>query len=123
MYANLPDLDQGRALGDVPMGPDYRFPCSDGYAYTSPVGVYRPNAFGLYDMFGNIWEWVADCTNTGYQGAPSDGSTWLAGDCDAHPSRGGSYGNAVFSAYAGIRAPRDSEYRGHSWGFRIARID
>jgi sulfatase modifying factor 1 len=123
LYANLPDLDQGRAMGDVPMGPDYRFQCSDGYAYTSPVGIYRPNGFGLYDMFGNIWEWVADCWNSNYQGAPTDGSTWLAGDCDGHPSRGGSFGNAVFSAFAGVRVQRDADYRGHSWGFRVARVD
>jgi formylglycine-generating enzyme required for sulfatase activity len=123
LYANLPDLDQGRAMGDVPMTPKYRFQCSDGYAYTSPVGHYRPNPWGLYDMFGNIWEWTADCLNMNYQGAPRDGSTWTAGDCDAHPSRGGSYGNAAFSAFAGIRAPRDSDYRGHSWGFRLVRLD
>jgi len=122
-YANLPDWDQGRAMGEVPMGPDYRFQCSDGYAYTSPVGTYRPNAFGLYDMFGNIWEWVADCWNPNYEGAPTDGSTWLAGDCDGHPSRGGSYGNAVFAAYAGIRVQRDADYQGHSWGFRVVRLD
>jgi formylglycine-generating enzyme required for sulfatase activity len=123
LYANLPDQEQGRAMGDVPMGPDYRFQCSDGYAYTSPVGAYKPNAFGLYDMLGNIWEWVGDCWSENYNGAPADGSTWTAGDCDAHPSRGGSYGNAVFSAFVGMRAPRDADYRGHSWGFRVARTD
>jgi formylglycine-generating enzyme required for sulfatase activity len=123
LYANEPDLDQGRAMGDVPMGPKYRFQCSDGYAYTSPVGHYRPNAFGLYDMQGNIWEWTADCLNATYQGAPADGSTWTTGDCDAHPSRGGSYGNAAFSSFIGIRAPRDADYRGHSWGFRVVRLD
>jgi formylglycine-generating enzyme required for sulfatase activity len=123
LYANEPDLDQAKALGDVPSGPDYRFQCHDGYAWTSPVGVYRPNAFGLYDMLGNIWEWTADCSNPNYEGAPTDGSAWMTGDCDGHATRGGSYGNAVFSAYAGIRAPRDGDYRGHSFGFRVARVD
>jgi formylglycine-generating enzyme len=123
LYSNQPDLDQARALPGIPSGPEYRFQCSDGYAYTSPVGTYRPNPFGLYDMFGNIWEYTADCWNDNYQGAPADGSTWMMGDCDAHPSRGGSFGNAVFSTYAGVRVVRDADYHGHSWGFRVARND
>jgi formylglycine-generating enzyme len=123
IYSNQPDLDQGRAMGDVPMGPDYRFQCNDGYAWTSPVDAYRPNAWGLHDMQGNIWEWTADCWNASYQGAPADGSTWLTGDCDSRSSRGGSYGNAAFSSYVAIRAPRHGSFVGHSWGFRVVRAD
>jgi len=121
-YSNQPDLDQAKAL-NAPSGPDYRFQCSDGYAFTSPVGNYKPNAWGLYDMQGNIWEWTADCWNDNYSGAPVDGSTWTAGDCDARSSRGGSYGNAVFSTYVAVRAPRHASYVGHSWGFRVVRMD
>ena len=122
-YSNQPDLEQGRAMGDAPMGPAYRFQCSDGYAWTSPVGSFKPNPWGLYDMQGNIWEWAADCWNENFTGAPTDGSTWMTGDCDARPSRGGSFGNAAHSAYAGVRAPRHMGYNGHSWGFRVVRND
>jgi formylglycine-generating enzyme len=119
-YSNQPDLEQARVM-KAPSGPKYRFQCSDGYAFTSPVGSFKPNPWGLYDMQGNIWEWTADCWNDNYEGAPADGSTWMTGDCDARPSRGGSYGNAVHSAYAGVRAPRHSSYNGHTWGFRVVR--
>jgi sulfatase modifying factor 1 len=122
-YSNQPDLEQGRAMGNVPMGPAYRFQCSDGYAWTSPVGSFKPNPWGLYDMQGNIWEWAADCWNENFKGAPTDGSTWTTGDCDARSSRGGSFGNAAHSAYAGVRAPRHAGYNGHSWGFRVVRND
>jgi len=121
-YSNQPDLDQADAL-KAPAGPEYRFQCRDGFAFTSPVGHYKPNPWGLYDMLGNIWEWTADCWNDTYKDAPADGSTRLTGDCDARSSRGGSYGNAVFSTYVAVRAPRHASYVGHSWGFRVVRTD
>lgn len=122
-YSNQPDLDQAAELGDVPRDENYRFQCHDGYAWTSPVDTYKPNPWGLHDMLGNIWEWTADCWNDNYEGSPADGSTRTTGDCDARSSRGGSYGNAVFSTYAGIRAPRHATFVGHSWGFRVVRVD
>ena len=62
---------------------------------THPVGQKRPNAFGLYDVHGNVWEWVQDCWNENYHGAPTDGSAWLTGDCRQRVVRGGSWFNDV----------------------------
>jgi formylglycine-generating enzyme required for sulfatase activity len=69
-------------------------PCNDGYAYTSPAGHYEPNAFGLYDMFGNARQWTADCWHESYKGAPDDGSAWTTGSCSVgRVVRGGSWHN------------------------------
>ena len=58
---------------------------------TAPVGSFAANGFGLHDMHGNVWEWVEDCWNGRYDGAPRDGSAWLAGDCGKRVLRGGSW--------------------------------
>jgi formylglycine-generating enzyme required for sulfatase activity len=59
---------------------------------TSPAGSFKPNAFALYDMHGNVWEWTEDCVHGDYNGAPQDGSAWIAdGDCGRRVVRGGSW--------------------------------
>jgi formylglycine-generating enzyme required for sulfatase activity len=59
---------------------------------TTPVGQFPPNAFGLYDMHGNVWEWCADTWHDNYDGAPTDGSVWIKnGDDNRSPLRGGSW--------------------------------
>lgn len=55
--------------------------CSKSYDGTVKVKSFSPNSYGLYDMNGNAWELVEDCYHESYNGAPSDGSAWLSGDC------------------------------------------
>ena len=60
---------------------------------TVSVGSFSPNAWGVHDMHGNVWEWVEDCWNDSYVGAPTDGSAWGSGDCVKRVLRGGSWFN------------------------------
>jgi formylglycine-generating enzyme required for sulfatase activity len=89
---------------------------------TMPVGSFPPNAFGLYDMHGNVTEWVEDCWHNDYTAAsPVDGSAWVEGDCDGHVVRGGSWEDSESELRS---AARTGEYRDNSSyvdGFRVAR--
>ena len=88
---------------------------------TSPAGVFGANSFGLHDVHGNVYEWVEDCWNAGYVGAPRDGSAWKGGDCFDHVLRGGSW----LSYPRLLRvANRDRSLTGVRYGnvgFRVAR--
>ena len=89
---------------------------------TTPVGSFAPNQFGLYDMVGNVWEWTADCWNENYEGAPSNGSAWIEGDCSGRVIRGGSWRDGpgtLRSANRGTSHTDDD--RGSNLGFRLAR--
>ena len=83
------------AYGNGPKG-EYR-------RETTPVGKFPPNAFGLYDMHGNVWEWCADDFHKNYDGAPTDGSVWLNGDKDKCRLRGGSWADNPNDCRSAIR--------------------
>lgn len=98
-----------------------RSPCSDGHAFTAPVGEFASNAFGLHDMQGNVWQWVEDCWNKSYQGAPSDGSAWGTGQCNERVERGASWYSFPWMVRAGSRYGLDHAIRKVYLGFRVAR--
>lgn len=106
-----------------PMRPDYRIhDCNDGYAFTAPVGSFKPNRFGLYDTVGNAWEWVEDCYNPSYAGGPADGRAWLTGDCIRRVDRGGGWYNNPDTVRSALRyAGDDPSRQNNTLGFRIAR--
>jgi formylglycine-generating enzyme required for sulfatase activity len=88
---------------------------------TALVGSYKPNAFGVHDVHGNVWEWVEDCWNNSYLEAPSDGSARLDGDCNARILRGGSWGLDAWDMRTANRKRFDTSNRFYNVGFRVAR--
>jgi formylglycine-generating enzyme required for sulfatase activity len=95
----------------------------DRFEYTAPVGSFDPNAFGVYEIRGNVWEWLADCYHENYQGAPADGAARTSGCslADRRGVRGGSWndGPALLRASYRLRGPPDGRY--FTLGFRVAR--
>ena len=88
---------------------------------TSPVGSFKPNAFGLYDMAGNVWQWVQDCYHDNYDGAPTDGSAWTIGDCSRRVVRGGSWYNDPQDLRSANRLWFSTDGRMPHIGFRLGR--
>jgi formylglycine-generating enzyme required for sulfatase activity len=88
---------------------------------TAPVGSFSPNQFGLYDMAGNVDQWLEDCYNATYDGAPADGSAWTSGDCKNRIVRGGDFlsePSAIRSACRGSLPPTATW---NSLSFRVGR--
>ena len=88
---------------------------------TAPVGSFAANAFGLHDVHGNVWEWVQDCWNRTYAGAPADGSAWEQGNCNTRVVRGGAWGNKPWDLRSAYRYRVTTGLRSSGVGFRVAR--
>jgi formylglycine-generating enzyme required for sulfatase activity len=87
---------------------------------THPVGQKKPNSFGLYDMHGNVWEWVEDSWHDSYEGAPSDGTAWRQqGDPSLGVLRGGSWSSSGYFLRSANRFQSTGEE--DEIGFRVAR--
>lgn len=95
--------------------------CDDSYLYTAPAGMHQANPWGLYDMTGNAWEWVADCWTPNHDALPGDGSAVATGFCDESPIRGGAYGTGPLFTRSSTRGGPDSHTTRQSWiSFRVA---
>jgi formylglycine-generating enzyme required for sulfatase activity/class 3 adenylate cyclase len=96
--------------------------CNEPYETSQPlnVGSFKPNPFGLYDMGGNIHQWVADCWHENYQGAPSDGSAWVESDCLSRVIRSGSWKNDPSYVRPSNRDHYDATVRYPTHGLRVA---
>jgi formylglycine-generating enzyme required for sulfatase activity len=94
--------------------------CTDGYVYTAPAGSFKPNAFGLFDMLGNVWEWTCSKYENKYKGeenkctVPKSGTLWAL--------RGGAWGNIPRSVRAAFRGGAAHEDRDADIGFRLVRF-
>ena len=96
--------------------------CKDGFgARTAPVGSFLPNKFGLHDTIGNVWEWLEDCWNDDYFGAPADGTSRNTGDCSYRGTRGGSWLNDPKFLRSAHRNRLFNAYRKYNTGFRVVR--
>ena len=96
--------------------------CTDGVLWTSAVGAFAANPFGLRDMLGNVWEWVADCWHEDYDGAPRAGTAWTrGGDCGRRVLRGGSWFNYPVTLRSADRDWSVAGLRVANVGFRVSR--
>ena len=116
-FANLYDRSarETLAFGWEPV------PCRDNYPDVAPVGALRANAYGLYDMIGNVAEWVEDCYTDSYVGRPRDGHAWVwAGGCARRVLRGGSWAAPAERARSAYREAAEVNMRADTIGLRVA---
>ncbi|MDD4964121.1 MAG: formylglycine-generating enzyme family protein [Gallionella sp.] len=87
------------------------------------VGSYTPNLFGLFDMHGNVQEWVQDCWHENYQGAPQDGSAWITACSEGRRIvRGGAWDSSATALRSAARDRKTWDHLSPSIGFRVARV-
>ncbi len=118
LSTDLANYDGNYTYNDGPKGDDRN--------QTTAVGTFYPNAFGLYDMHGNVWEWCADDWHSNYEGAPTDGSVWNASnDSGSDPRkvlRGGSWIDNPGGCRSVCRYVNASGTRNNDFGFRVVVV-
>ena len=107
---------------------DYAWCSKNSESQTHPVGQKQPNAFGLYDMHGNVWEWCADDWHDNYKGAPKDGSIWIKDNKNYEDPetrkllRGGSWGNDAQDCRSASRDVNNARNQSYVSGFRVVCV-
>ncbi len=115
-YGNVADDAMKAHFNDWPA-----LSCNDGFVFTAPVGSFKPNAFGLYDMMGNVWEWTGDCIHDTYDGAPGTSAAWHdTPGCDP-VMRGGTWDGSLFLLRSAARVTFPQTQRMYRLGFRVVR--
>ena len=89
---------------------------------THLVGSFPPNAFGLYDMHGNVWEWCADVWHDSYEGVPTDGSPWPSEENHTRVIRGSCWYYNPLSCRSAYRDDTSRGYRFYIIGFRVVCV-
>ena len=113
LYANAADKGHGWPNS---------FPCDDGYEFTAPVGKYKPNPFGLYDMLGNVWEWCADRYGENYYSNSPEKNPQGPSKGGYRVLRGGSWFNLHRYVRCGYRSRNSPDYRDSNNGFRLVAL-
>jgi formylglycine-generating enzyme required for sulfatase activity len=113
------------ALVDRNQLDSYAWYASNSESATHPVGTILPNNFGLFDVYGNVFEWVQDCWKSSYSGflssAPTDGSAWTSIGCTLRVLRGGAWDDDDRIQYSSYRYSYPSNSRDGGFGLRVAR--
>jgi formylglycine-generating enzyme len=123
-FANVSDADKAAALRQA-IDPAQVFACRDGYVFTAPVGRFKPNPWGIYDLFGNAWEWTEDCFGRSYEGAPTNGSARQPASgqtCAERVMRGGAWHADPFYVRAAKHDFAPPSLRSARMGLRLARM-
>jgi formylglycine-generating enzyme required for sulfatase activity len=115
LFANVADRQAKKQNSDWST-----FPCDDGNALTAPVGSYRANALGLFDVAGNVWEWTMDCYQS-YRQASPDGTPFNPPNCSRRVIRGGSWSDAPRNLRSADRTASEPNATLKIVGFRVVR--
>jgi len=116
-YANIYDQS-----GKNPLRPNTPVNCDDGFITVSPVGAFPANSFGVYDIIGNVWEWVQDCYIAPYADQPIDGSSYvLENGCNVRSVRGGCWSTQTQRTRPTFRGRDMETLITQTFGLRIAR--
>ena len=111
--------DDNTALDRYGWSDEYGWCAINSNETTHPVGQKRSNAWGLYDMHGNVWEWTQDTWHSNYEGAPQDGSAWEDGNTTLRVGRGGSWMDGPNICQSSFRGELDANTGVSVLGFRV----